>query len=256
MPRDDAKDIRNPIREFFVAKPGWKFVSSDYVNLEAQLLGFETQDPELCEVFAKGLNLHDVNTKSMFGNDPSDPQWSIKRKVAKIAFFACICYGGSPSAIYRKIMAEIPSLQMTLTEFAESIKTWMDNHPAYRTWEQAVRFMAREQRKVQTSFGRIRIFLGNDADIEKEALNHMIQSSGASLVNRATIRIWKELRARNMRAQLVLQVHDQLVIEAPDEEVEDVKELIVRELQRPFMFRGVERSIPCDCTVGDDFGKV
>jgi len=256
LPRDNSEDIRNPIRDFFVAKPGHKFVSSDYVNLEAQLLAFETLDPDLCAVFEKGFNLHDVNTKAFFGIDETSPMWSLLRKAAKVIYFACICYGGTPWAIHRKIMAEIPSLRITAKELEESVMNWMNSHPPYRAWEQKVRYEAKKNRLVRTSFGRVRIFLGNDSDIEKEALNHMIQSSGASLVNRATIRIWKHFKEHNMKSQIVLQVHDQLVIEAPDDEVEQVKLVMVTELQRPFIFRGVERSIPCDCTVGDDFGKV
>lgn len=256
LPRDDPNDIRNPIRDFFVAKPGWSFVSSDYVNLEAQLLAFETLDPELCAVFEDKLNLHDVNTKDIFETDEKDPMWSVKRKAAKVIFFACICYGGTPFAIHRKIMAEIPSFRLTARELADKVEAWMDRHIPYRTWEKKVREEAKKDRQVRTNFGRLRIFLSNDSDIEKEALNHMIQSSGASLVNRATVRIWRIFKEQKMRAQIVLQVHDQLVIECPDDEVDQVKSIMVKELQRPFMFHGVERSIPCDCTVGPDFGKV
>ena len=252
-PREDAEDIRNPIRSFFVVKPGYKFVSCDYVNLEAQLLAFETLDPELCEVFATGANLHDVNTRALFGIDEDHPNWKLCRKAAKVFFFGGISYGGGDREIFEKVTLEAPGLRMTFAEFAAAKQRWMDSHPSYVRWKEATIEQVRTKRQVRTEFGRLRMFLGNNKDIDKEALNTLIQSSGASLVNRAMVRIYYKLPPK---AHFVLQVHDQLVVECLEADVDQVSTLMKTEMERPFMYKGFERVIPVECAVGNDFGEL
>jgi uracil-DNA glycosylase family 4 len=254
--REDADDVRNAIRGFFVARSGWKMISADYVNLEAQLLAYSTLEPELVDVFTHGLNLHDVNTRALFGVTPDSPGWKSCRKAAKIDFFANKCYGGSDYAIYQKIILEVPELRMTYAEYAAANAKWFASHPAYSAWAARVRNEVRQRRQARTPFGRVRFFLDNDRDIEKEALNHMIQSSGASLVNRAMVRIERKLRAKGMKTRFVMQVHDELIIEAPDDEVESAKKILVDEMSRPFEFLGFTRSIPVEAAVGSDLAHL
>lgn len=254
--REDAEDIRNPIRSFFVAAPGCKLISADYVNLEAQLLAFSTLEPELVEVFDKGLNLHDVNTQSLFGVTKESKEWKSCRAAAKIDFFGNKCYGGSDYAIFQKIMLEVPSLNLTFKQYSEANKRWFAAHPLYSEWAQRVRAEVRSRRMARTPFGRVRFFLDNDRDIEKEALNHMIQSSGASLVNRAMIRLERRLRNARMATRFVMQIHDELILEAPDKEVETATAWLVEELARPFSFLGFTRSIPVETAIGLDMGQL
>ena len=255
-PHEDPNDIRNAIRGFFVARPGWKFISADYVNLEAQLLAYSTLDPELVDVFTHGHNLHDVNTRALFGVEKSSPEWDSCRKAAKIDFFANKCYGGSDYRIYQKIMLEVPDLRMTFSEYSAANKRWFATHPRYTEWAARVRNEARQRRQVRTPLGRLRCFLDNDRDIEREALNHMIQSSGASLVNRAMIRIERRLRAASMRTRFVSQVHDELILEAPDDEVATARDMLVEEMSREFDFMGYKRSIPVEAAIGPDLGQI
>jgi DNA polymerase I-like protein with 3'-5' exonuclease and polymerase domains len=111
-------------------------------------------------------------------------------------------------------------------------------------------------RELRTEFGRLRQFLGNAADIGKEALDFMIQSAGASLVNRASARIYARLRQEGLSAKFVLQIHDQLVLECPESEAESVKAIVVEEMERPFLYHGKPRRIPVEATIGPDFGAV
>ena len=96
----------------------------------------------------------------------------------------------------------------------------------------------------------------DDADIIKEALDFKIQSSGASLVNRAMVRIARERDRLGLKARFVLQVHDQLVMECPDEEVPTIQSLMVSEMERPFTYKGQTRIIKVDPTVGKTFGEL
>lgn len=254
--RDDKDDPAAMIREFFVAAPGHVLISCDYVNLEAQLLAYETLDPVLCEVFEKGLNLHDLNTKAMFHIDETSPKWKSARRAAKIFFFGGISYGGGDYTIYQKVYLEAPELGLTFAEFKKAKDSWMAEHPAYTKWKIDLTRQVLSTRTVRTEFGRLRQFLGNDKEIVKEALDFKIQSAGASLVNRAMIRIYRRLREGGYKARFVLQIHDQLVIEAPQEEAEAVQKIMVEELEKPFMFKGFERRVPVESSIGLSFGQV
>jgi DNA polymerase-1 len=213
-------------------------------------------DPILIEVFQKKINLHDANTEAFFKITPDDPTWDAKRRASKIAFFAAISYGGGIQSIHRKILTEVPTANLTLEEFTDAIESWMTLHVAYREWRTKTEQQVLAKRFVITGFGRKRIFLGNDRDITREALNTLIQSSGASLINRAARRIWEERNTEKLKARFVAQIHDQLVMECPNDETETVKEMMIRQMSAPFEFRGVTRQIGVECSVGTDFSEL
>jgi len=252
----DNDDIAVGVRRAFVAPIGHVFVSCDYVNLEAQLLAFETLDEGLIKVFESGVNLHDENTKSFFKITPEDPTWNAMRRAAKIAFFAGISYGGGIQGTYRKIMTEVPDANMTQAEYAQAIESWMEAHPAYVRWKANTIETVHRDRKLTTGFGRKRIFLGHDKDIEREGLNTLIQSAGASIINRAARRIWQERNERKLHAKFVAQIHDQLVMECRADEEEIISEMMIRQMSTPFEFRGFTRKIGVDCSVGNDFSEL
>ena len=254
--RDDPDDPAAQVRHFFVPREGWSFVSCDYVNLEAQLLAYETLDPQLVSVFTKGLNLHDLNTKSMFKIDETSPRWKSARRAAKVFFFGGISYGGGDRTIFEKVWLEAPELNLTFAEFKKAKDSWMADHPSYVRWKEAIGQEVMTKRELRTEFGRFRAFLSNDVDIIKEALDFKIQSSGASLVNRAMVRIAHERDRLGLKAKFVLQVHDQLVMECPDEEVQTVQGLMVSEMEKPFSYKGQTRTIKVDPTIGKTFGEL
>jgi len=255
IPKAKDESLGSEVRNFFVAKPGYKLISADYVNLEAQLLAFETKDPILCSVFEQGLNLHDINTRSMFHIEPDDPRWKMARKAAKVFFFGGISYGGGDQTVYRKVYLEAPELGLTFADFKKAKDSWMAEHPAYVSWKLDIIRTVATSRELRTEFGRLRQFFGNIEDIGKEGLDFKIQSAGASLVNRASARIYRRLKSLGLQARFVLQIHDQLVFEVPDHEVETVQSIVIEEMERNFIYKGVTRSIPVDCQVVQRFGE-
>jgi len=254
--KEDPQDPANKVRALFVARPGWSFVSADYVNLEAQILAFETEDPILIKVFAEGLNLHDLNTRSMFHLEPTDPIWKPARRASKVFFFGGISYGGGDMTVYREVYLTAPELNLSFADFKKAKANWLSDHPAYTLWKNRIIEEVHSRRQITTEFGRVRQFLGNDRDIEKEALDTKIQSAGASLVNRAMIRIYEERNRLGLKARFVLQVHDELIMECPDTEIDQVKTLMKQELEKPFTYKGTQRSIPVDVSVGKDIGAL
>jgi len=253
---EDEGDLSNAVRDFFEAAPGYSFISCDYVNLEVYILAFETLDPGLLLVTDQGLNIHDLNTKSLFGIDETHPKWKSYRKAAKVFQFGRLQYGGSDEGVYEKVLIQAPDADLTLAQFKEASKRWFSEHEAYVKWYETLKEEVLSTRQTKTGFGRIRTFLGNESGIIREALSTRIQGSAASLVNRAMRRIFDRVRQEGLTAYFVLQVHDQLVMEVKDEHIERVKQIMVEEMQRPFMFRGFERRVAVDPSVGKTFGEV
>ena len=129
-------------------------------------------------------------------------------------------------------------------------------HPKYVEWHDALKDEVTVTRRTKTAFGRLRIFMGNEEGIVREALSTRIQSPGASLVNRAMRRIYDERNKLGLKARFVCQVHDQLIMEAPDDEAERVRDLMVSCMEAPFDFRGVKRTVKVDPSIGNNFGEL
>ncbi len=260
------KGVGKEIRKCYISADGCSLISCDYINLEAQLLAFEILDAMLIALFEHGGNMHDANTTAFFNllkpseDEPSDSPvaktWGIHRDVAKKAFFARLCYGGSDVGIYRKCMAEMPDLQMTQAEFSAAMRNWIKAHPSYQVWYDLTAAEVKATRRVYSGMGRCRVLMGNDADILRQALNHKIQSAGASVINRAMRRVYDRFEKEGLVSQFVFQIHDQLVVEAPDEEVEHAKAILVEEMERPFTFRGTLRHVPVEVSVGKSLGDL
>jgi uracil-DNA glycosylase family 4 len=254
--KDDPNDPGVMIRNFFVAPEGYKFISCDYVNLEAQLLAFETLDPILLEVFEKGLNLHDINTRSMFRIEPDHGFWKSARAAAKIFFFGGISYLGGDRGVYEKVYLKAPELKLTFANFCEKKNNWMSDHPAYSKWKDGIVEEVRTKRELRTEFGRYRAFMSNDSSIHREGVDFKIQSSGASLVNRAMVRIYHRKNVASPRSKFAFQIHDQLIMMVPDEDVTKMSLIMKSEMERKFQYKGITRSIPVELEVGQRFGEV
>lgn len=260
LPNDKHAEKDDPfttmIRSFFRAKSGYSLISCDFVNLEVYILAFETLDEQLLSVAEQHLNVHDLNTKALFNIDETHPLWGLYRSAAKIFQFGRLQYGGGDNGVYRKVMLACPTMTLTLREFAEASKRWMDLHPKYVEWYNAIAKEVTEHRRIRTAFGRLRIFLGHDEGLTREGLSTKIQSSGASIVNRSMSRIYQEIHAKNLDAKFVLQIHDQLVMEVRDDLIEQTTEIMTRQMQKPFMFKGFMRQIDVDVTVGKTLGEL
>jgi len=244
------------VRKFFRAQDGYVFVSADFENAEVCLLGCETLDPIILNAYYGGQNIHDINTKMLFGIDESHPLWKSARDAAKVFQFGGLSYGGGDREIFRKVSAKCPDLHLTFAEFRKSKERWMDAHPAYVVWKEEIAKLVMSERRVYNEFGRMREFLSNDKDIVKEAMNFKIQSAGASILNRALVRMFDRTQALGMKAFPVLQIHDQVVFECPLDELDTMKTIISEEMTRPFMYKRFSRHIRIEMQVGPTFGDL
>jgi DNA polymerase-1 len=246
------------VRKLFVAPRGRVFISADYSNLEARIVGYEANEPNVQEIFAKGLNQHDINTKKLFHLTPDDPKWELARRAAKTFQFGLIQYGGSDREIHRKISIEVPELGLTLAELKIAKENYFQANPNLLQWRLKVENEVNQTRKITNAFGRIRLFHSNSKDIIKEAYNFPMQSAAASIINRATIKLFKILQEQFPETLLVAQIHDQLVFEAPDraEYLKKLLPLIRTEMERPVKAWNTVVSFPVDFELGPSLGEL
>lgn len=218
----NLQNVPKQIRKVFRAPEGCTFVRKDYSNLELRVLAYVADDEVAIDMFQKGLNAHDENTKTMLGIDQSDPLWDTKRKGIKMGRFARN-YGGSLETIYRKLMLAVPDFGLTFKQYQEAEARYEAAHPAWRDWSRESVSEVLKNKMLRTCFGRLRIFLGASYDIIREGPNFLIQSPAADIINKATIGIYQWLQKNpELHAHLCAQVHDELTVVCPEKNAKKV----------------------------------
>ncbi len=217
---EDGKKIRS----CFIAKPGHKLISCDYSQVELRLLAEVADVKKLKEAFAKGIDIHTATASHVFGISPDKVDANLRRQAKAINFG--IVYGISAFGLAKNIGVEPAEAKAYIdTYFAQmpEIKTYM---------EQTIAF-AHARGYVETPFGRRCSILGiNDqnkrlvANAERAAINAPIQGGAADIIKLAMTKIEKVLHERKMKTKMLLQVHDELVFEAPDDEVEQAIDIV------------------------------
>jgi len=256
LPKGQPGDLGYDLRKVFVAPEDHVIMAADYANLEVKVLAYETDDDVLIDILHSGKNLHDENTKILFGLKPGDELWAAGRAAAKVFQFGGISYGGGDQEVHEKVLLAAPQLNLTLSDYKQAKQAWLAKHPKYVAWKTRTQQQAKEQRYVQNAFGRVRYLYGPVNDIMKQSINTLIQSAAASIINRAAVAIWHRLRNEGFQAKLQAQIHDELRLVVPKREVTRVAELVREEMERPVNFRGVQRSFEVDIEVGPNWGEL
>jgi len=239
--------VRTPrgeeIRKGFVPEAGWKFVVADYSQIELRLMAHLSQDPAFLEAFRKGEDIHRQTASIIFGVARSDVTAEMRAR-AKTINFGTI-YGQGAFALSR--MLGIPQ-----EEAKAFIAEYFQRFAGVRAWLDRQIELARERGYVETIFGRRRYIpevrdrnFNTRAFGERQAQNAPLQGSAADLIKIAMARLHQALRAGGFSARLLLQVHDELVLEAPAGEVDAVSALV-----REHMEGAATLSVPLVVGVG------
>ena len=212
------------IRGAFIARPGCKLISADYSQIELRLVAHVAQEKTMLEAFRNGVDIHAQTASEVFGV-PLDQMDAETRRRSKAINFG-IVYGISAFGLSRQL--SIPQ-----SEARDYIATYLDRFPGIRTYMNDAREFAREHLYVETLFGRRihieQIGASNQAMrgfSERQAINAPIQGSAADIIKRAMICLPAELAAQGLAADMLLQVHDELIIEVPEEQAEQSVQLI------------------------------
>ncbi len=229
------------IRTAFVATPGHKLLSADYSQIELRLLAHIADIPQLKQAFAEGKDIHAITASEMFGV-PIEGMTSEVRRRAKAINFGII-YGISAFGLANQ-------LSIPREEAGAYIRTYFERFPGIRVYMDATKKIAKQQGYVSTLFGRRchypRITASNPSERafnERAAVNMPIQGTAADIIRRAMIRMDAALQAERLSARMLLQVHDELVFEVPEDEVEATIP-VVRRVMIEAPHPAVELSVP------------
>jgi DNA polymerase-1 len=209
------------IREAFIAPPGHRIVSADYSQIELRIMAHISGDAGLLDAFAKGEDIHRATASEVFGV-PLGQVSGEQRRYAKVINFGLI-YGMSAFGLASNLGIERDAARMYMDRY-------FTRYPGVAKYMEATRALARRQGYVETVFGR-RLWLPEinspngprRSGAERAAINAPMQGTAADLIKLAMISVARWIRTEQLRTRLIMQVHDELVFEVPDEEVEGVR---------------------------------
>ena len=217
------------IRQAFVAEPGHVLISADYSQIELRLLAHIGDIPQLKQAFASGLDIHAMTASEMFGVPIEGMPSEVRRRAKAINFG--IIYGISAFGLANQ-------LSIPREEAGAYIKTYFERFPGISQYMESMRQLVRSQGYVTSLFGRkINVATKGSSPAERAfadraAINAPIQGTAADVIRRAMARMPEALRAAGLSARMLLQVHDELVFEAPEAEAEATCELVKRVMER------------------------
>jgi DNA polymerase I len=222
-------ELGRRIRRSFVAEKGNKIISADYSQLELRLLAHITQDPVMLEAFQNGEDIHARTARLVFGAK-TDEELKEARRFAKIVNFA-IAYAIEPWGLSQRVGISRPEAKKVIEDYYNTYK-------GVRRYMEEVPLRAREHGYVRSIYGRIRPLPGisdRNANIrkaaEREAINMPIQGTASDIVKIAMLRVDEEFKREGLEAHLLMQVHDELLVETPAAAAEHVAEVLKREME-------------------------
>ncbi|HEX4371648.1 MAG TPA: DNA polymerase I [Rhizomicrobium sp.] len=229
------------IRQAFIAAKGKKLISADYSQIELRLLAHIADIPQLKKAFAENLDIHAMTASEIFGVPVKDMPAEVRRRAKAINFG--IVYGISGFGLANQL--GIPQ-----SEASDYIKKYFARFPGIRDYMEATKQLARTHGFVETLFGR-RIHIreinskipGFRGGAERAAINAPIQGSAADVIRRAMARVPGALAEKKLSAKMLLQVHDELIFEAPEKEV-DATAKLVKSVMEKAALPAVEISVP------------
>jgi len=244
-------ELGRRIRAGFVAEKGNLFVGADYSQVELRLLAHLSGDAELIRRFRQGDDIHTATAAAVFGVEPSAVTQELRRR-AKVINFG-ILYGMSPFGLSRE-------LGIGGKEAKTYIDHYFDRYPGVKEYIDGLKASARKNGYVFTIMGRRRFLKDIDSRnkvlreaAERMAINTPIQGSAADLIKMAMIRVDREFREAGMKARLILQVHDELIVEAPEREAVGSERLL-----KEAMEGAAKLSVPLTVSVsrGKNWGEI
>jgi DNA polymerase-1 len=228
-------ELGREIRAAFVARPGWKLLAADYSQIELRVLADISKDPVLVDAFRNGEDIHTRTAAEVFGVPPLAVGREERRRAKAVNFG--IVYGLSPFGLSKQL--GIPQ-----AESRQYIDAYFERYAGVKKYMDSAVAEARKTGRTRTLLGRLRPIPDLDSRnpaargfAERTAINSPIQGSAADLIKLAMIRVDAKLREAGSRAVMLLQVHDELLFEAPDDEVADLAKMVKREMEGVYELR-------------------
>ncbi len=238
------------VRQAFIAKPGCVLVAADYSQVELRIMAHLSEDPSLLAAFNAGQDIHRATAAEVFAVEP-EAVTTEQRRSAKAINFGLI-YGMSAFGLARQ-------LGINRKQAAEYIELYFARYPGVQNYMNNIRYTAAENGFVETFFGR-RLYLPeiNSRNgmrrqaAERTAINAPMQGTAADIIKRAMISVDDWLQSSELQSRMIMQVHDELVLEVPESELEVVKQGLIERMES-----AAELLVPLlvDVGVGDNWDE-
>jgi DNA polymerase-1 len=241
-------ELGREIRRAFIPQEGFLFVDADYSQIELRVLAHITDDERLKKAFVDGMDIHTITASQVF-HVPVDAVTSEMRRSAKAVNFG-IVYGISDFSLAKDI-------GVTKKEAARYIDGYLSTYPGVKTYMEETVKTGEEKGYVETLFHRIRHIpelKSSNFQVrafgKRVAMNTPIQGSAADIIKIAMVRVWRELKERGLKSRLILQVHDELIVETALDELETVKDIVKTNMEA-----AVSLSVPliADVSTGESW---
>ncbi|MFC1984649.1 DNA polymerase I [Chloroflexota bacterium] len=244
-------DVGKEVRQAFIAPPVSLLMAGDYSQIDLRALAHLSQDLSLLNAFHNDEDIHSATAAQLFGIDSSQVTADMRR-LAKTVNFGVI-YGMSNYGLEQ-------ATELSWEEASRFIADYFDKYPGVRQYLESTKEQAREKGYVQTLLGRRRSILEISSPnrqvreaAERMAINMPVQGTSADIIKVAMINLYREMNQRRLKSKMVLQVHDELIFEVPDEEVG-----LMRQLVPQIMSTALELSLPLnvDIKTGNNWGEM
>ena len=231
------------IRQAFIAAPGYKMIAADYSQIELRIMAHLSGDKGLLDAFSKGLDVHSATAAEVFGVSV-DEVTKDQRRSAKAINFGLI-YGMSAFGLAKQ-------LDITRPEAQEYVDLYFKRYPGVKDYMEQTKEKAKEDGYVETVFGR-RLYLHEinakngmrRQYAERTAINAPMQGTAADIIKRAMINLDKEIQTGKFDMRMIMQVHDELIFEIKESQVDDAIKLIIEKMEN-----AAELSVPLVVDVG------
>ena len=236
---------------FLPGEPGWKLLAADYSQIELRVLAHFSQDATLCAAFAQDEDIHTLVASQVYGVSLGEVTKDMRRAAKAVNFG--IVYGQSPFGLAKQLGIDQASA-------AKFIDDYFARYPGVESFMARTLAECRTTGYVKTILGRRRAIQGVRTDAgrqrnlpERTAINTVIQGSAADLIKRAMVAIYRRMKAERLAARMLLQIHDELVFEAPPSELSQLAQLVSEE-----MASGIALTVPLkiDVKVGANWADV
>ena len=238
------------IRQAFIAPNGFQILAADYSQIELRIMAHNSQDPGLLDAFQAGLDIHQATAAEIFAVDLQSVSVEQRRSAKAINFG--LMYGMSAFGLTRQ-------LGITRGDAQEYIELYFARYPKVKEYMDTIRNQARESGFVETVFGR-RLYLP-DIDsrnyqrrqyAERSAINAPMQGTAADIIKKAMIDLQQRLVAESINAKIIMQVHDELVLEVEDSSVGAVSELVTEAMGKA---ADLDVALKVDLGVGENWDQ-
>ena len=222
-------ELGSNLRRFFVARPGWTLVDADYSQIELRVLAHIAKDPNMIQAFQSGQDIHATTASQVF-HLPLEFVTPLLRSRAKAVNFG-IVYGIGAYSLSQDI-------GVSVAEADQYIKSYLDTYSGVKHYMEETVRLAKEQGYVTTLLNRRRYLpelKSSNHNLkafgQRVAMNTPIQGTAADIIKIAMVRVYRRLQQEGLQAKLILQVHDELIVETPLDEVDQVKTLVKEEME-------------------------